>query len=157
MMTFEELLGRDGKLIYRIRGRSMRPMLRQDRDLVIIETPASRLKPMDVALYKCGGNYVLHRVIRVKDGFYLIRGDNTYVLETVPDSAVIGVLTGFQRSGRQYSVKDFPYRFYARFWNTLYPLRFLCFRFRRAAVHVARELGILPMIKKVLRRESHAD
>ena len=31
--TFEDLLGRDGVLVYKTRGVSMEPMLRQDRDL----------------------------------------------------------------------------------------------------------------------------
>ena len=42
-MTFEELLQKDGRLVYRTRGVSMEPMLRQNRDLVVIEVPASRL------------------------------------------------------------------------------------------------------------------
>ena len=86
MNTFEEVLTRDGKLVYKTKGVSMEPMLRQNRDLVTIEVPVSRLKKYDVALYKRGDRYVLHRVIGVKEGFYLIRGDNTYRLETVPES-----------------------------------------------------------------------
>ena len=38
MTTFEEILSRDGRLIYKTRGVSMQPMLYQNRDLVIIET-----------------------------------------------------------------------------------------------------------------------
>ena len=152
MSTFEEVLARDGKLVYRTKGRSMLPMLRQDRDLVIIEPHGARLKPMDVALYKCGSRYVLHRVIRVGDGHYLIRGDNTFRLETVPDNAVLGVLTGFQRNGREHTAEDRGYRLYARVWTALYPLRFLCVCCRRSAVRAARKLGVLPMIKNALHR-----
>ena len=75
-MTFEKLLEEDGKLVYRTRGVSMEPMLRQNRDLVVIEVPSSRLKKYDVALYRRGTSYVLHRVIGVKSDHYLIRGDN---------------------------------------------------------------------------------
>ena len=35
--SFEEILARDGRLIYRFRGVSMLPLLRQKKDLVIIE------------------------------------------------------------------------------------------------------------------------
>ena len=35
-MTFEDILARDGKLVYKTRGVSMEPMLRQNRDLVVI-------------------------------------------------------------------------------------------------------------------------
>ena len=143
-MTFEDILARDGKLVYKTRGVSMEPMLRQNRDLVVIRVPSSRLKKYDVALYKRGENYVLHRVVGVEDGHYLIRGDNTYALEIVPDSAVIGVLDGFQRKGRQISADDRGYQTYVRFWDAVYPLCRWGFRCRRLAVGAARKLGILP-------------
>lgn len=150
--TFEELLARDGVLVYKIRGVSMEPMLRQNRDLVTIRVPASRLKKYDVALYKRGDSYVLHRVIGVADDHYLICGDNTYVLEHVPDSAVIGVLTAFKRKGREHSVTEPGYQLYARLWHTIHPLRVLLVC-RRLAVRAARKTGLLPIIKKLLGRE----
>ena len=94
--TFESLLARDGYLVYKTRGVSMEPMLRQNKDLVTIRVPVSRLQKYDVALYRRGDAYVLHRVIGVMPDHYRIRGDNTYAVETVPDSAVIGVLAGFE-------------------------------------------------------------
>ena len=36
-LTIEALLARDGKLVYKAKGRSMLPMLRPDRDLVLIK------------------------------------------------------------------------------------------------------------------------
>ena len=150
--TFEELLARDGYLVYKTRGVSMEPMLRQNRDLVIIRVPTSRLKKYDVALYKRGMNYVLHRVIGVEEDHYRIRGDNTYAVETVQDEAVIGVLSGFQRKGKHYEVTNRAYRLYARLWQGIYPLRALYVRMRRTAVKAARKLGILPVIKKLLGR-----
>jgi signal peptidase I len=99
-MTFEDVLARDGYLVYRTRGRSMEPMLRQDRDLITARVPTGRLKKYDVALYKRGSAYVLHRVVGVRPDHYLIRGDNTYAIERVPDEAVIGVLSAFLRNSR---------------------------------------------------------
>ena len=152
-VKFEELLARDGYLVYKTRGVSMKPMLRQNRDLVIIRIPTCRLRKYDVALYRRGRNYVLHRVIGVEKDHYLIRGDNTYSVEIVPDEAVIGVLTSFKRKGKAISTENRFYRFYVRFWNAIYPVRALYARCRRAAVRVARRAGILPLIKKVLGRE----
>ena len=152
-VKFEELLARDGYLVYKTRGLSMEPMLRQNRDLVIIRIPTCRLQKYDVALYRRGRSYVLHRVIGVEKDHYLIRGDNTYSVEIVPDEAVIGVLTSFKRKGKAISTENRFYRFYVRFWNTIYPARALYVRCRRAAVRVARRAGILPLIKKVLGRE----
>jgi len=124
-------------LVYRTRGVSMEPMLRQNRDLVVIRVPASRLKKYDVALYRRGDAHVLHRVVAVRDDHYLIRGDNTYALERVPDAAVIGVLTGFQRKGRQHDVTEPGYRLYARFWHAIYPLRRGLAALRRRAAALA--------------------
>ena len=101
----------------------MKPLLHQNRDLVTIETTDERLKPLDVALYKRGDSYVLHRVIEVKDGYYLIRGDNTYMLEKVPDEDILGVLTGFMRKGKQHSVEEESFKRYSRVWNDIYPVR----------------------------------
>ena len=151
--TFEQLLAQDGRLVYKTKGTSMEPMLRQNRDLVIIEVPASRLKKYDVALYRRGESYVLHRVVDVKEDCYLIRGDNTYALENVPDGAVLGVLSGFVRKGKQHSVDEDGYRRYVRFWDAIYPLRAVCFRCRRMLVRNARKLGILPLLKKLLHRK----
>ena len=150
--SFEELLARDGRLVYKTKGRSMKPMLRQNRDLVVIGVPASRLKKYDVAFYRRGEKYVLHRVIRVKEDHYLIRGDNTFTLENVPDRDVLGVLTAFVRKGRQHTVDEKGYRLYVRLWDGIYPLRAACFGFRRLAISVLRRLGMLPLLGKLLRR-----
>lgn len=153
MSNFEELLARDGNLVYKTRGQSMEPMLRQDRDLVVIQVPNSVLGKFDVALYKRGNSYVLHRVIGVRDDHYLIRGDNTYSIEKVPHSDIIGVLTSFQRKGRYHSVDEPGYKAYVRFWNAIYPARVFYVRSRSAGISAAKKLGVLPILKKILRRD----
>ena len=145
--SFEDILARDGILVYKTHGMSMEPMLRQNRDLVVIRVPSSRLRKYDVALYRRNKDYVLHRVIGVCADHYLIRGDNTYAVENVPDEAVIGVLTGFRRKGKKYDVTDKRYHFYVRVWDAIYPLRAWYIRIRRFAVRAARKLGILPDVK----------
>ena len=140
--TFEELLARDGYLVYRTRGVSMEPMLRQNRDLVVIRVPASRLKKYDVALYRRGDAHVLHRVVAVRDDHYLVRGDNTYALETVPEAAVVGVLSAFTRKGRRHSAAEWPFRAYGRLWCALYPLRHAAVALRRLAGKALRRLGL---------------
>ena len=140
--TFEEILVRDGILVYRTRGVSMEPMLRQNRDLVTIRVPSSRLKKHDVAFYRRGEEHVLHRVIRVEEDRYLIRGDNTFSLENVPDESVVGVLTGFVRKGKKHDVTDRGYRTYVGIWCAIYPIRAFFARLRRFAGRIARKLGI---------------
>ena len=67
MGTFEEILTKDGRLVYKTRGVSMLPMLHQNRDIVVIVPPEGRLKKYDVALYKRGSSYILHRIIGIQD------------------------------------------------------------------------------------------
>lgn len=124
-LGFEEILKRDGVLVYKTQGVSMRPMLKQNRDLVTIRPVSGRLKKYDVPLYrKKGGGYLLHRIIAVTENGYVIRGDNTYVKElNVTDNDIVGVLTAFKRKGKDYTVESKGYRLYARVWNFLYPLR----------------------------------
>ena len=77
MIIFEEELEKSGKLVYTTVGVSMRPLIKQDRDISIISKPNGRLKKFDVALYKRpNGQYVLHRVVKVLENGYVILGDN---------------------------------------------------------------------------------
>ena len=95
MTRFEDVIERDGRLVYTNVGDSMRPLIRQDRDILIIEKPHGRLKKYDVPLYKRdSGQYVLHRVLKVRENDYVICGDNRYCKEYgITDRHIIGVLT----------------------------------------------------------------
>ena len=97
-------LAENGEFLAFTKGPSMRPMLRQGKDIVVIKKPDTGLKANDVPLYK-RVNYdflVLHRILKVRENDYIIRGDNTYNLEYVPKDYVIGVLKGFYRNGKYY-------------------------------------------------------
>ena len=125
MTKFEDIIERDGKLIYTNVGDSMHPLIRQDRDLLIIEKPEGRLKKYDVPLYKRdSGQYVLHRILKVRDDDYVICGDNRCSREYgITDRHIIGVLTAVVRDGKEISVTDLKYRLYVHLWCDLFPLR----------------------------------
>lgn len=107
-------------------GTSMRPLFKTNRDMIIVKRPDGPLKKYDVALYRGSlGKYILHRVIAVRDDVYLIRGDNTFVIERVAKERVIAVLTEFNRKGKRHSVDDNGYRLYSRIWTFIYPVRYL--------------------------------
>lgn len=75
--SFGEILARDGRLIYTNVGDSMLPLIREGRDLLVIEPPEGRLKKYDIAFYRRdSGQYVLHRVLEVREHDYVICGDN---------------------------------------------------------------------------------
>lgn len=123
--TFEEQLAQNGKLIYTNRGDSMMPLIKQDRDLLIIMPVQGRLKKYDVPLYKRdNGQYVLHRILKVREHDYVICGDNRWSKEYgITDRHIIGVLTGVIRNGREISVNDRKYKAYVHLWCDLFPVR----------------------------------
>ena len=125
MTSFEDVIERDGRLVYTNVGDSMRPLIRQDRDILIIEKPNGRLKKYDVPLYKRdSGQYVLHRVLKVRENDYVICGDNRYNKEYgITDRHIIGVLTAVVRDGKEVPITDLRYRLYVHLWCDLFPLR----------------------------------
>lgn len=112
--TIEEVLRDKGIYIGPTVGVSMLPMLKNRRDTIVVKAKTERLKPLDVALYKRGDTYILHRVLEVTESGYIIRGDNCYSDEIVPEGAVIGVLTEFFRKGKHIFCTDKKYINYAK-------------------------------------------
>ena len=130
-LTFEQVIERDGKLVYTTRGTSMRPMLSLSGDIVTVEKKAGELNKFDVALYRTPDNYVLHRVIGKDEKGYICRGDNNFFKEFgIKDKDVIGVLTEFVHKGKKHKTSDRGYRLYARVWNFSYPLRYAVHRIK---------------------------
>jgi len=118
----EDMLARRGWYETTIRGVSMYPMLRNKKDQVLVKPIAERLKPYDVAVYHTREKYIVHRVLKACDGYYIIRGDNCVNLEFVPDNMVIGYVAGFWRKGKYYDVTNPRYIRYAHLWVTINPL-----------------------------------
>ena len=123
--TFEEEIRRKGKLYYTNVGDSMLPLIRQGRDILIISAVNGRLKKYDVPLYKRdSGQYVLHRILKVRADDYVICGDNRWQREYgISDRHIIGVLTGIVRDGKEISVNDKRYRLYVHLWCDFFYVR----------------------------------
>ncbi len=135
MSTFEEEIERTGKLVYTNVGDSMMPLIKQGRDLLIIEKPDGRLKRYDIPLYKRdSGQYVLHRVLKVRENDYVICGDNRYCKEYgITDRHIIGVLTSVVRDGKELDFGSFGYRLYVFLWCGLFPARAFILRIKHYA------------------------
>ncbi len=124
-LSYEKALEKNGRIIWTSVGTSMLPLLREKRDVIIIERPSGRLGRYDVPLYKSSdGKYVLHRILRVKKDGYVICGDNCTKKEYgITDEQIIGVLTGVIRDGKTVKTTDFPYRLYAHLWCDFFYIR----------------------------------
>lgn len=115
------------------KGRSMLPLLVEGRDAVKLVVPEHRLKKFDIALYlRDDGIYVLHRVIKVREDSYFIRGDNCLQYEIVSDSRIIAVAEGLFVDGEYYACSDRKMLKYARRQGFTLPFRKIKYYMRRA-------------------------
>ena len=123
--SFEDVLVRDGKLIYTHVGNSMWPLIRTSKDLLVIMPAEGRLKRFDIPLYRRdNGQVVLHRILKVRESDYVICGDNRWNMETgITDRHIIGRLTAVLRDGKEHPLSGFGYRIYVFFWCRLFPVR----------------------------------
>ena len=124
--TVERELSEHGVYASVTRGTSMRPLFKTNRDVVILKKCDGEPVKYDVVLYKAGdGKYLLHRIVKVCEREFVIRGDNTFVREHIAKDRILAVLTEYNRNGKRHTVFDLGYRLYSRAWNFIYPIRFI--------------------------------
>ena len=123
--TLEEEISRSGRIVYTNIGRSMMPLLRQHKDLMVIEKPNGRCRKYDVPLYKRdSGKYVLHRILKVRKDDYVICGDHCWRKEYgITDRHIVGVLTAVVRDGKTIPVTDRRYLAYVHLWCDFFYIR----------------------------------
>lgn len=153
-ISIEELLDRDGQIIYTNKGVSMMPLLRQDKDLLIIKKRGLEpLKKLDVVLFKRRKDnskdaYVLHRILEVYDDSYLIIGDNCIGKEIVKDENILGILVGIIRNNKQINFDSFLYKLYINTWCRFYHLRIFILRVKLFIKNILRKIYRLFIKKK---------
>lgn len=111
----EKVLSEEGMYVSCVVGHSMEPMLHERRDTVAVVPVTERLKKYDVALYRVGEKYVLHRVVKVLPDSYVFCGDNCVELERgITDKDILGKLAEVYRGEEKMELDSFSYKFYCR-------------------------------------------
>lgn len=130
-----------GKANLVVTGISMLPMLRENRDTVILKPVEKPPVAGDILLYRrANGQFVLHRVIRVTPEGYLISGDNQYELEKVAPSQLLAVVGAFTRKGKTHTLQEPFYRLYTWAWVKLFWLRKPYIKLRRKLGRIYRKI-----------------
>ena len=127
MQEITRMFRKEGKksVTFVVRGFSMRPFLDDGRDKVILVPP--RVPEIgDVVLAEVGEKrYALHRVIKIENHIYTMRGDGNplFMTEEFTFDKIIGVAYGFVRKGKRVEITDRKWRWYSATWEALKPLR----------------------------------
>lgn len=141
-ISIEQQLLSEGVYVSTTSGYSMWPMLSDRRDRVILHAKGKeRLRRGDLPLYRYpDGRYVLHRIIAVKEGYYVVRGDNTYFKEKIPEEWILGYVTEFYRKGKRIDAKQKGYRLYSALWQGIYFIRMPLHALRMTAGKIKRAI-----------------
>ena len=108
-----------------VAGGSMVPFLHHG-DKVYLDPLPEQLKAGDVVLYqRPGGQYVLHRIVRIHtDGSLTMLGDAQVVRERIGERSVLrGIVTKVMYRGKFLTKKSLRWKFFEKVWIRLVPLR----------------------------------
>ena len=100
----------------------MLPLLCDRKDSVRLVKPTLAPKKYDIIFYKRNdGNYILHRIVAIKNRSFVCRGDNQVDNEyPVNPESVIAIVSEYNRKGKWKSVDSLSHIIYSRFWvNTM--------------------------------------
>ena len=142
----KELLTKNGKITGLASGISMKPLLRSGKDNAVIIPNPQHLRENDVVLYRRNENneLILHRIIKITQNGFIIRGDNVYYTEKdVKTQDIIGILKGFYRNGKYHDCENSTlYKLYVLYIRISYPVRFF-------------SVKSLSLLKRILRKIKH--
>lgn len=125
----------------RVVGCSMSPTFESNRDTVYLQKAQTPLRKGDVILYRRkSGQYVLHRIVRIRNGGLILSGDNQYEPEAVDPQQVIARVEGFQRKGKDYPTTHLGYRSWVWLWVGLFSVRRPLIALRRCLGRLHRAL-----------------
>ena len=115
--------GREVRML--ISGSSMAPFLIHERDSVCFRAPDRPLRVGDIVFFQReSGQYVLHRICKIKnDGYYIVGDGQTQIEGPVRREQIFALVTKVQRKGRWLGPGDFWWGFFSKVWIRLIPLR----------------------------------
>ena len=124
--AIEELLAENWQAVFTVTGMSMWPFLCHGRDQVVLKRcDLDKLKKGDVVLFQTPlGNYMLHRITRLKGEQFETTGDgNCFRDGLFPRNCVKAKACSFIRKGKTISCDEPLWQMIFDIWSFLYPIR----------------------------------
>ena len=109
----------------RVLGSSMAPFVVHERDTIYFKRPERKLKKGDIAFFqRNNGQYVVHRIYKVKGDEYYFVGDNQTLIEgPIEKGQIFAIVTRVIRKGKEIRPGDPWWLFFQKIWINMIPLR----------------------------------
>lgn len=103
-------------VIFSPSGTSMLPLIRPDKDTVMLKKAPEKLKKYDLPLYlREDGRFILHRVVGIKNDGYVMCGDNQYEREYgIKNEQILAIACGIRREDEVISADSKKYLNYCK-------------------------------------------
>lgn len=128
---FKRILNDKGFFLYTSKGKSMLPLIKEGRDVLVIKKYKGNVRKWDIVLVKRpSGRYLLHRIIKIhKNGTYTLCGDNNIISDVgIKDSDIIGILVAIITNGKKNNLTSLMYKLYVLFWCKPIHIRKICLK-----------------------------
>lgn len=108
-----------------VAGTSMTPFLGHQRDYIFFKKPDRELRKGDMVFYqRLSGQYIMHRIWKVKpEGYYIVGDAQTQIEGPVRREQIFAIITKVQRKGKWIGPGDFWWEFFEKIWIRMVPMR----------------------------------
>lgn len=113
--VMKEVIESDGEFSFFPHGTSMLPLIRQGKDAVVL-VKAETVKVGDAVFYRRdNGQFVLHRIVKIKNNEYIMCGDNQSSLEYgITRAHILAKVKSIKRDGYTVDESVLEYRRYVK-------------------------------------------
>ena len=120
-----KLLNEGHTVTLKLKGKSMRPFLEDNRDMALLTKPKQIEEGEPVLAEIEPGHYVLHRIVKLRGENITLLGDVNLTPEHFTKQNVVGTVIGFYRKGRTEldKIDGKKWKTYSYIWMHLYPIR----------------------------------
>ena len=123
--VLKELVEQGKEVSLIISGSSMTPFLVHERDAICFKAPDRSLRKGDMVFYQREtGQYVMHRIYKIKSDEYYMVGDAQQEIEgPLQRQQIFALITKVKRKGRWIAPGDFWWEFFEHIWIHMIPIR----------------------------------
>lgn len=138
--VLRELTEAGQEVTMQISGNSMAPFLIHGRDSICFRKPVRPLKTGDMVFFqRLSGQFVMHRICKVRpEGYYIIGDAQVEIEGPVRQEQIFAIITKVNRKGRWIGPGNFWWEFFAGVWLHMIPARHVLVKLYGRFRHFAR-------------------